>query len=329
MPRGLPGACASPLTGSPCAGHRRRHCVTANGMSSASLWLLALQFISGVTSAAGLSVKSSGMAAAPGPAPAPAFFAPGPAPFPGLPPGLTAAIDASLVKATDAAKAAWAISKQVEDSSEEILKSGNTIGAQVELAKSAAETAKEEDEKATKLFYKTRASAIQAAVFASREYYEKIKAEASTASKNMKQTLKKAAAEAEVKAAHAAGLAAMPYQEQLLRGQKVIVDYQRKAQALAVASNNLKAESSKLAFSASQYQMIGQGIRARQMMMQAHSLFDESENMRKEALRLNEVATKLYGGLPAYQQAEQAAATSAATSANPATSDLLEPFYPY
>lgn len=261
-------------------------------------------------------------------APAPGSGAPAPFVFPGLP-GATAVIEASLTKATDAAKAAWAISKEVQDSSDAILKSGNTISAQVALAKSAAETAKEEDEKATKLFYDTRASAIQAAVFASREYYEKIKAEAANASKDMKQTLKKAADEAEVRAAHAAGLAAMPYHQQLLRGQKVIVDYERKAQALAAASNNLKAESTKLAFSASQYQMIGQGIRARQMMMQAHQLFEESENMKKEAIRLNEEAAKLNGGLPAYQQAVQAAATAAAARANPAATDALEPFYPY
>lgn len=238
-------------------------------------------------------------------------------------------IDASLAKATDAAKVAWLISKQVSDSSQAVLKSGNTITAQIELAKSAAETAKEEDEKATKLFYKTRNKAVEAAVFASREYYEQIKKEASKAAENIDDELKKAAAEAEVKAAKAASAAAMPYQEQLLRGQKVIVDYQKKAQALAAASNNLKTESSKLAFSASQYQMLGQVVRARQMMMQAHSLFDEGEGMKNEALKLNEAAQQIHSALPAYQLAEQAAATAAAAGANPLSSDMMEQFTPY
>lgn len=323
MSLGLRSARPSRRLGSQCIGHRRRCCATATGNFNASSWLLALHLACSATCVSSLNVKSSGMADGSVPAPAPA---PGPGAAGSSPSKL---IDASLLKATEAAKQAWAISKQVQDSSDEILKSGNTIGAQIELAKSAAETAKEEDEKATKLFYQTRASAVEAAVFASREYYEKIKAEASKASEHMKDTLKKEAAAAEVRAAHAAGLAAMPYQEQLLRGQKVIVDYQRKAQALAAASNNLQAESSKLAFSASQYQMLGQGVRARQMMMQAHSLLDESENMRKEAVRLSEAATQINGALPAYQLAEQAAVASAAANANPRTTDVLERLYPY
>merc|ERR1719491_584760 len=163
-------------------------------------------------------------------------------------------IDDSLKKATSAAEQAWALSKAVDKEATTILKAGGSVAAEIALAKGAAAIAKKEDAKATALFYKTRTSAIQAAVFAARAYYDEVKAAGAQADALRKAMLAQAAEKAETNAAKAAASAAMPYHAQLLRGQKVAVDYLKKAQALAAAGVHLKKESFKLSLSAEAYQ---------------------------------------------------------------------------
>jgi len=238
-------------------------------------------------------------------------------------------IDDSLKKATSAAEQAWALSKQVDTETKKILKAGNSVGAEIALAKSAAETAKKEDEKATKLFYKTRTSAIQAAVFAARAYYDEVKQAGASADAARKAALARAAEQAEVKAAKAAAAAAMPYHAQLLRGQKVVVDYMRKAQALSAAGVSLKKEGFKLAQSAEMYQQNAQLAEASQVMMQAHSVMSQGIGYEAQAAKLHSAASEINAALPALQMAGQAAADSAAMTANPLTKDYLTQYHPY
>merc|ERR1719238_2536543 len=210
-----------------------------------------------------------------------------------------------------------------------VLKAGNSVSAEVASAKSAADTAKKEDEKATALYYKTRTSAIQAAVFAARAYYDEVRKAGAAADAARKAALKKAAEQAEVKAAKAAAAAAMPYHAQLLRGQKVAVDYMKKAQALAAAGVSLKKEGFKLAQSAEAYQQNAQLAEASQISMQAKSLMSQGNGMEAQAAKLHAAASAINGALPALQMAGQAAADSAAMTANPLTKDYLTPYHPY
>lgn len=238
-------------------------------------------------------------------------------------------IETSLQKATVAAEQAWALSKAVSKEADEILKKGNDISAEISLAQAAADTAKKEDEKATKLYYKTRSDAIQAAVFAARAYYDDVKKAGAQADAERKKMLQAAAETAEVNAAKAAANAAMPYHAQLLRGQKVVVDYMRKAQALAAASVSLKKEGLKLAQYAEGYQQNAQLAEASQVMMQATSIMKQGEAYEAEASKLSVAANEINGALPALQMAGQAAADSAAMTANPLTKDYLSEYHPY
>jgi len=238
-------------------------------------------------------------------------------------------IDDSLKKATSAAEQAWALSKQVDKEATKILLAGNSVAAEIATAKAAADTAKKEDDKATALFYKTRTSAIQGAVFAARAYYDEVKKAGADADAARKKALKVAAEAAEVNAAKAAAAAAMPYHAQLLRGQKVVVDYMRKAQALSAAGVSLKKEGFKLAQSAEMYQQNAQLGEASQIMMQAHSVMSQGAGMEAQAAKLHAAASEINGALPALQMAGQAAADSAAMTANPLTKDYLTEFHPY
>jgi len=237
-------------------------------------------------------------------------------------------IDDSLKKSTLAAQQAWALSRRVDVEATKILKQGNLISAEIALAKTAANTAKEEDEKATTLFYKTRTSAFQAAVFAARAYYDEVRAAGAKAEAERKKALARAAEQAEVNAANAAAAAAMPYHQQLLRGQKVVVDYMKKAQALAAAGVSLKKEGYKLAQNAEMYNLNAQLPEANQVMMQAHQVMKKGMDYEAQAAKLHATASEINGALPALQMAGQAAAESAAMAANPLTKDYLTPFHP-
>lgn len=237
-------------------------------------------------------------------------------------------IDDSLKKATAAAEQAWALSKRVDTEVTKILKTGNSVSAEIAVAKASADTAKKEDEKATALFYKTRTSAFQAAVFAARAYYDEVRAAGAKADAERKAALARAAEQAEVNAANAAAAAAMPYHQQLLRGQKVVVDYMKRAQALAAAGVSLKKEGFQLAQSAEMYQQNAQLPEASQVMMQAHTLMSQGVDYEAQAAKLHSAASEINGALPALQMAGQAAADSAAMSANPLTKDYLLPYHP-
>lgn len=243
--------------------------------------------------------------------------------------GVPASIDASLKKATSAAEQAWALSKQVDVEAKKALKAGSSVAAEIATAKAAAATAKKEDEKATALYYKTRTSAIQAAVFAARAYYDEVKAAGAAADGARKKALAIAAERAEVKAAMAASNAAMPYHAQLLRGQRVVVDYMKKAQALAAAGVSLKKEGYKLGLQAEAYQQNAQLAEASQIMMQAHSLMKQGADDEAQGAKLHAAAVQINGGLPALQMAGQQAAEAAAMIANPLTKDYLTEFHPY
>jgi hypothetical protein len=238
-------------------------------------------------------------------------------------------IDESLKKASAAAEQAWALSKQVDLEATRILKAGNSVGAEIALAKSAADTAKKQDEKATALYYKTRTAAIQAAVFAARAYYDEVKKAGADADAARKKALAKAAEQAEVNAAKAAAAASMPYHAQLLRGQKVVVAYMRKAQALAAAGVSLKKEGFKLSQQAERFQQNAQLGEASQILMQATSLMKQGEGMEAAAAKLHAAASDINGALPALQMAGQAAAEAAAMGANPLTKDYLTEYHPY
>jgi len=228
-----------------------------------------------------------------------------------------AGLDASVEKATKAAKEAEKIAKSTAEWSvknNEVVTPAKAFQAE---AKVAAKNAKDALDEATALEKETRKAAEKAALEAAKEYFKAVKI------KGEKEGKKAAAARAErekkmeVKAAVAAGKAAEPYHQYILRGQKVIVEYQTRAQELAASSNALKSQGMQLAGSADSYQLMGQTIQADQIMMQAHVLFKQGDTMKSEALRLKAAADSINAALPTYQVASEAAAAAAAAAANP------------
>merc|ERR1719421_553162 len=237
--------------------------------------------------------------------------------------GLEAAVEKATKAATEAEKIAKATAKQSAKNNA-VVSPAKAFQAE---AKVAAKNAKDALDDATALEKATRKAAEKAALEAAKEYFKAVK------QKGEKEGKKAAAAKAalekkmEIKAAVAAGKAAEPYHQYILRGQKVMVEYQTRAQELAATSNALKSQGMQLAGSADQYQLMGQTIQANQIMMQAHVLFNQGETMKKEALRLKTAADSISGALPTYQLAAQAAAASAASAANP--DFISDPFMPY
>jgi len=216
-----------------------------------------------------------------------------------------------------AAKQAWNLKAQVEKVANENLKYVPLVEAEIAMAKAASETAKEKDDEATKLYEETRETTREAAMKAAHEYFAKVRAAAAEGSAQSGQNREAMKAAAEVAAGQSAARAALPYHGNLLRLQRVITSYEEHARAMAAASNNLKGEAATLAASANQYQSAGQGLKATQMMVQAHSLLDQGERLKQQAQKLDGTAHELYKALPLYQQAEQAAVASAAAAANP------------
>lgn len=231
--------------------------------------------------------------------------------------GPTFAEDAAA-GAEAAARRAWVVEASAKKVAQGNLKFVPLVKAEIAMAKSAADTAAEKDRQATKLYDKTQASTRQAAMRAAHEYLAEVREAAAEATVQAGDGRQAAEEAAEVAAGRAAAQAALPYHANLLRLQRLTVDYEQHAQAMAAASNNLKGESSKLAAAAQQYQSMGQTVQATQMMVTAHSLLSQGERLKKEAKKLDGTARELYDALPFYQQAEQAAAENAAAAANPA-----------
>lgn len=230
--------------------------------------------------------------------------------------------------ASMAARRAWTLTKDIKVTAKKNLKFIPLIKAEVAMAKAAADTAAEKDKEATKLYEKVKAEAWDAANKAAQDYLSQVRAVAAAATNQASSQRAAKEVEAEVRAGQAAAKAAMPYNANLLRMQKVTVAYEQRAHAMAAASNNLKGEGASLAASANQYQAVGQTVKANQIMVQAHSLFDQGERLKEAAEELHETATEIYSALPMYQKAEQSAADSAAASVNPPAFEPEKP-YPY
>lgn len=229
----------------------------------------------------------------------------------------SAALEAAVAKATQAAKEAEKIAKETakqSDINNAVVTPAKAFQAE---AKVAAKNAKDALTEATALEKETRKAAEKAALEAAKEYFKAVKAKGESEAKKAAAAKKEMEKKMEIKAAVAAGKAAEPYHQFILRGQKVIVEYQTRAQELAATSNALKSQGMQLAGSADQYQLMGQTIQANQIMMQAHTLFKQGDTMKSEALRLKAAADSISGSLPTYQLASQAAAAAAAAAANP------------
>lgn len=225
---------------------------------------------------------------------------------------IAASIDASLRKATQAAMQAQALTKQVKQQSDANIAAAPLVEAEVGMAEEAAITAKEQDDAASTLLKESTAAVNKAALAQARAYFGRVrKIGSEQAQYGMAKT--KAATEVDDAAvAKASTEAAMPYHAMLLRGQKAMFEYVQRAQAMASASNTLKAESETLATAANNYQSKGQTAEANQLMVTAHAEFRQAESMQAEAERLREAGQELQIALPAYKEAEQAAAASAA-----------------
>lgn len=236
------------------------------------------------------------------------------------------AADAAASVAAEAAKRAWVAEAQVKKTTEANLKFIPLAKAETALAETAANTAAEQDATATALLAETRAAADQAALQAASDYLARVKSAGAASVLTYQAAKKTIEQQSEVAAAKAAAAAAAPYQAMVLRGQRVVADYNQRARALAAASSNLQAEGMTLASSAEQYQMVGQVAKASQIMMTAHSLLNQGKAMRNEAQQLVAAGKEVQGAIPLYHLAEEAAVQSAAQAANPAV--LPEPSQP-
>lgn len=237
-------------------------------------------------------------------------------------------IDDEVKKATEAAKAAWQLVKEVAKQTKENNEFPPMVKAQVALAKTAALQAKAADEAAIALVAKTQVAADAAALEAAKAYYKEVQIMGAKASADAAKAKTQQAIQAEINAAKAAAAAAMPYHQAILRGQKVIVEYQFRVAALSAASTNLKVEAKTLAAAAPGYQSMGQPVQANQMMMQANALYNRGAALKAEAESLHSSVTSISGSLGAYQLAEQAAADAAAANANPPVLPEVDPL-PY
>jgi len=224
---------------------------------------------------------------------------------------------ASEAKATQAVVDAKVTAAAVRKSSEENVKFVPLAKGEASRAKVAATTAKDALAESKAIVAATTAEANAAALTAAKEYLLEVKHHAADEAKKAAALKAKQESDAETKAAMAAAKAAEPYHQQLIRAQKIVVEYQTRAQELAAASNNLKAQAMSLSGSAEHYQLMGQTIQARQILMQAQQLMLQAETMKGEAVRLHNTALEVNGGVPAYQLAAMAAANSAAEAANP------------
>lgn len=227
----------------------------------------------------------------------------------------TAALAASEDKAKSAVAAAEAAAKEVERITQENLGYIPIVQGAESEAKVALQTAKDAAAEAHALVAKTIPQANAVAMQAAKDYLMEVKQAAKDAIQGAADARAKAESAAEEKAAKAAAAAVEPYHLNMMRGQKVLVAYQTRAQELAAASNNLKAQAQMLASSAPHYQLQGHVIQANQIMMQAHELFNYADMMKKEALRLHGIATQIGGAMPAYAEAAQAASDAAQEAA--------------
>jgi len=231
----------------------------------------------------------------------------------------------NVERAKEASEKSWGFAKAVETASAESAELATKVKEQAELAKAAAEKAKAEDTKMSEFYNETKKSYFQAAKDAALAYFAEVKtAGAGNASASMVvDTVSPQAAQVAV--AKAAISAAMPFNAERLRGQKRIVEYQQKAQALYAAGNRLQIEGSRLGPSAEAFQAVGQGNQASQIIMTAKALMEEGANMKRAAETFHATASQINKELPSYVQAEKAAILHAGYTAADPVLPTLEP----
>lgn len=220
-------------------------------------------------------------------------------------------VDKAVEDANTAATNAWKAAGEVQANAK-ALAGGDAplIKAEVAVAKGAADAAKKEDEKLTKLLTATKAKVYSAASKAATDYLAQVKAAAADATAKAKASLKASTA-GMLTAEQRAMAAAAPFKAQFLRGQNVVDAYNTRARALAFASNQLKSEGDEFAKNAQAYQSMGSLNMANRTMMKAHSLVAQAVVMEKEAQQLQDLAKQGANALPDIRDAAQAAATTA------------------
>jgi hypothetical protein len=236
-------------------------------------------------------------------------------------------IAASEGKANAAVAAAEAAVKQVAQISKDNLAYLPQVRGAESDAKTALQTAKDAAAEAHRIAKETKIAADAAAMQSAKDYMQEVKVAAHNARKSIAAARAKAESDAEVKAAMAAAKAVEPYHTALMRGQKVMQSYQTRAQELAIASNNLKAQAHQLAGSANGYQWMGYPIQAQQIMMQAHAMFQYADMMKAEANRLHGIAIGVMNAGPAIQEATMAAADHAQENAMGGLPDIPSPYF--
>jgi len=236
-------------------------------------------------------------------------------------------IDRATALADKAAEIAWVAEAQAAKVVKGNVKYLPLAKAEIAVAKTAEKAAAKQEKKATALLKEARKEARAAAMQAAAGFLAEVKRAGASGAAEEGAARRSMADQAEVSAARAASSAAMPYHAMLLRGQKVVEDYTKQAQAMAAAGSNLRAEGMTLASHAEQYQMVGQTAKAGQMMVTAHSLLNQGNMMTKQAENLSAEAKEVQEALPLYQQAEEAAFQSAAQTANPPGLPTSPPIY--
>eukprot|EP00397_Hematodinium_sp_SG-2012_P055327 GEMP01067443.1.p1 GENE.GEMP01067443.1~~GEMP01067443.1.p1 ORF type:complete len:258 (+),score=83.92 GEMP01067443.1:125-898(+) len=219
-------------------------------------------------------------------------------------------VETSVKSALDSADKA----EKTAELNAELVVETRGFGAQAEVA---ARAAKDSYHAVKAEIARITAEAKKTAMKAAEETLQQVKDAAAAGLRITGLNKAKAESDAELAAANAAATAAEPYHAAMLRAQKLVVEYNTRAQELAAASNNLVAQGQQLAGNANHYQFMGQPVQAQQMMMQAHSLFNQGDTMGKQARELHAVAAEVNAGIPAYQLAATAAAASAAAEVNP------------
>lgn len=220
-------------------------------------------------------------------------------------------IDASEAKAALAATQAATAVKEIAAISTANNEFQGQAQAQAAEAKVALQTAQEAAVEAKTILAETKVAAEQAAKTAAAKYYNEVKIAAGAALKASADARAKALKAAALGKAKAGLAAAEPFYNAMLRGQKVLVEYQTRAQELGAVANNLKSQAFVLAHMANGYQHVGQTNQARQIMAQAHALMNEAERAQSEAKRLRGVEEQINGLIPAYNEAANAALNNA------------------
>lgn len=117
--------------------------------------------------------------------------------------------------------------------------------------------------------------------------------------------------------ANAAGAAAGPYNQAILRAQLVRDKYRDKAQALAATAKQLQVNAHVVASQAVAYQASGSVDVANKLLAQAHAAMGQVNGYMEEAGKWQAAAQSIQDTLPLYSEAAAAAAARASVLAKP------------